>query len=81
MPKPLRSVVAVRVAHHASVRQDAGRAHHAIYLRPDGPTARMIPERPTAGMIPERPIAGTIPERPIAVMMPERSREQRQASR
>ena len=72
MPKPLRSVVAVRVAHHASVRRDVGRAHHAIYLRADGPIAVMIPERPIAGMIPERP---------IAVMMPEHSREQRQAPR
>ena len=80
MPKPSRSVVAARVAHRASVRQDAGRAHHAIYLRPDGLIARMIPERPTAGMIPERPTAGMIPERPIAVM-PERSSEQQQASR
>src|SRR4051812_46155623 len=72
MPKPLRSVVAVRVAHHASVPRDAGRAHHAIYLRPDGLIARMIPERPTARMIPERPTARMIPERPIAGMIPER---------
>jgi len=71
MPKPLRSVVAVRVAHHASVRRDAGRAHHAIYLRAGGLIAGMIPERLIAEMIPERPIA----------VMPERSCEERQASR
>ena len=63
MPKPLRSVVAVRVAHHASVRQDAGRVHHAIYLMPERSIVAMMSERSIAAMMSERPIAATIAER------------------
>jgi len=62
----------VRVAHHASVRQDAGRAHHAVYLRP---------EHPIEAMMAGHPIAPMMAERPIAPMMTERSGEQQPASR